>query len=71
MRTIHELCLCLVGEERKERNRNLRKQHNNKQEITIKYFGIIFDSKLIFRDRINYIKERCLKLIFSLSRSAK
>jgi ribonuclease HI len=42
-----------------------------KQEQTIKYLGIIIDSKLTFRDHINYIEEKCLKLIFSLSRSAK
>jgi len=42
-----------------------------KEENTIIYIGIIFDSKLIFRDHINYIEEKCLKLIFSLSKSAK
>ena len=42
-----------------------------KQENTIKYIGIIFDSKLTSRDHINHIEEKCLKLIFSLSRSAK
>jgi len=31
-----------------------------KQENTIKFLGIIFDSKLTFRDHINYIEEKCL-----------
>jgi len=58
------------GEERKE----IEIYVNNtiiKQENTIKYLGIIFGSKLTFRDHINYIEEKCSKLIFSLSRSAK
>jgi len=35
------------------------------------YLGIIFVRKFTFRDHINYIEEKCSKLIFSLSRSAK
>jgi len=38
---------------------------------SLKYLGIIIDSKLTFREHINYIKEKCSKLIFALSRSAK
>ena len=37
----------------------------------IKYLGIIFDSELLFREHINYMVEKCVKLIFALSRSAK
>ena len=37
----------------------------------IKYPGIIFDSKLLFIEHINYMEEKCVKLIFALSRSAK
>jgi len=37
----------------------------------IKYLGIIFDSKLLFREHINYMEEKCVKLIFALSISAK
>jgi hypothetical protein len=37
----------------------------------MKYLGIIFDSKLTFRERINYMAEKCTKLIFALSKSAK
>ena len=61
-----------------------RKRRREKKEIEIyvnnkilkhvnslKYLGIIFDSKLTFRDHINYTEEKCSKLIFSLSTSAK
>jgi len=41
-----------------------------KQVNSLKYLGIIFDSKFTFRDKIYYIEEKCSKLIFSLSRSA-
>jgi len=41
------------------------------QVISLKNLGIIIDTKLTFRKHINYIKEKCSKLIFALSRSAK
>ena len=41
------------------------------QVNTIKYIGIIFDNKLTFREHVNYISEKCCKLIFQLSKSAK
>jgi len=47
---------------------------NNKaitQLQTIKYLGIIFDYKLSFRDHINYVADKCTKLIFQLAKSAK
>jgi hypothetical protein len=47
---------------------------NNKklqQVNNIKYLGIIFDSKLTFTDHINYIEEKCTKLIFTLAKSTK
>jgi len=37
----------------------------------IKYLEIIFDSKLLFREHINYMEEKCVELIFALSRSTK
>jgi hypothetical protein len=37
----------------------------------MKYLGIIFDNKLTFREHINYMAEKCTKLIFALSKSAK
>ena len=42
-------------------------EHVNK----IKYLGIIFDSKTTFREHVNYVQEKCTKLIFTLSKSAK
>jgi len=47
---------------------------NNKplmQVHSLKYLGIILDSKLTFREHITYITEKCTKLIFILSKSAK
>ena len=43
------------------------------QVQSVKYLGIIFDSKLSFREHINYsyMAEKCTKLIFALSKSAK
>jgi len=41
------------------------------QVHSLKYLGIIFDSKLTFREHINYMAEKCTKLIFTLSKSAK
>jgi hypothetical protein len=37
----------------------------------LKYLGIIFDNKLLFNEHIKYMEEKCIKLIFALSRSAK
>jgi len=37
----------------------------------LKYLGIIIDSKLTFRDHIIHVTEKCTKLIFTLSKSAK
>ncbi len=37
----------------------------------VKYLGITIDSKLTYREHITYVTEKCKKLIFSLSKSAK
>ena len=37
----------------------------------IKYLGIIFDRKLTFKEHINYVTNKCTKLIFTLVKSAK
>jgi hypothetical protein len=37
----------------------------------LKYLGTIFDSKLTFREHINYMAGKCTKLIFALSKPAK
>jgi hypothetical protein len=42
-----------------------------KQVNNMKYLGIIIDSKLTFRDHITHVTEKCTKLIFTLSKSAK
>jgi len=47
---------------------------NNKltpQVHRLKYLGIIFDRKLTFKERINYMANKCTKSIFSLSKAAK
>jgi hypothetical protein len=37
----------------------------------MKYLGIIIDNKLTFRDYITHVTEKCKKIIFPLSKSAK
>jgi hypothetical protein len=37
----------------------------------LKYLGIILDPKLTFKDHIKYIMDKCSRLIFALSKSAK
>jgi hypothetical protein len=41
------------------------------QVHSLKYLGIILDCKLTFREHINYMAEKCTKLTFALSKSAK
>ena len=41
------------------------------QVKSLKYLGIILDTKLTFKDHINYVTEKCSKLFFALSKSAK
>ena len=36
-----------------------------------KYFGIIIDNKLKFKENLTYVAERCMKLIHNLSRLVK
>jgi len=38
---------------------------------TMKYLGIIIDSKLTFKEHITQATEKCRKIIFALSKSAK
>ena len=64
----------LITRRRRKEKKEIEIYINNKtlqQVNNLKYLGIIFDSKLLFRDHINYMEEKCLKLIFALSRSAK
>jgi len=65
--------LLLTRRKRKERN-ELEIYLNYKplmQVNSLKYLGIIFDSKLTFRDHIITMTDKCSKLIFALSKSAK
>jgi hypothetical protein len=65
--------MILTRQKRKEQ-KNVAVYLNNKaipQVQKPKYLGIIFDNKLTFRDHINYIAEKCTKLIFALAKSAK
>jgi hypothetical protein len=64
----------LMSRRRRRGRKGIEIYLNNKilkQVNSIKYLGIIFDNKIIFRDHINYVEEKCTKLIFSLSKSAK
>ena len=63
----------LTRRKRKER-KDLEVYLNNKQlrqVKTMKYLGIIIDNKLTFREHITHVKEKCRKIIFALSNSAK
>jgi hypothetical protein len=58
---------------RKDR-KNVEIYVNNRiieQVNSIKYLGIIFDNKMTFREHVNYIEEKCKKLIFMLAKTAK
>ena len=45
--------------------------HPLPQVQSLIYLGIIIDKKLTFKDHIQYITDKCSKLIFALSKSAK
>ena len=65
--------MLLSRRKRKEQN-ELEMYLNNQplmQVLSLKYLGLIFDPKLMFRDHIIYMTEKCSKLIFALSKSAK
>jgi len=62
--------MLLTRSKRKER-KELEIYLNNKpimQVNSLKYVGIIFDSKLTFRDHIITMPDKCSKLIFALSK---
>jgi hypothetical protein len=63
----------LMSRRKRKENKEIRIYLHNKtlkQVNRTKYLGIIFDSKMAFRDHIKYVEEKCAKLIFSLSTSA-
>jgi diphthamide synthase (EF-2-diphthine--ammonia ligase) len=64
----------LISRRRRRGKRERKIYVNNKilkQVNNIKYLGIIFYGKITFRDHINYVEEKCPKLILLLSKSAK
>jgi len=69
-----ELNIMLLSRRKRNERKDLEIYLNFRpltQVISLKYLGIIIDSKLTFRVHINYMTEKCSKLIFALSRSAK
>ena len=65
--------MLMTRRKRKER-KDLEVYLNNKQlrqVKTMKYLGIIIDDKLTFREHITHVTEKCRKIIFALSKSAK
>jgi hypothetical protein len=65
--------MLMIRRKRKER-KEIEIYLNNKplsQVHSMKYRGIIFDSKLTFREHIDYMAEKCTKLIFALSKISK
>ena len=68
------ISIMLTTRRKRKEQKDLEIYLNNKlipQLHSFKYLGIIFDNKLIFREHINYMAEKCTKLIFALSKSAK
>ena len=60
------------------RKRNEKKEINVflnykllKQVNKIKFLGILMENKFKFREHITYAAEKCTKLVYSLSKSAK
>jgi hypothetical protein len=70
----HKSKVMLVSRRKRRERKELDIYLNNKplkQVNNMKYLGIILDSKLKFREHLTYITEKCTKLIFTLSKSAK
>jgi hypothetical protein len=64
----------LLTRQKRSKQKKVAVYLNNKtilQVQKIKYLGIIMDYKLTFREHVNYIAEKCTKLIFVLAKSAK
>jgi len=59
-------------EKKRKKEVEIYLNYKNLEKVNkIKYLGMIFDSKLLFREHINYMEEKCVKLTFALSRSVK
>jgi len=70
----HKSKVMLMTHRKRKERKKVEIYINNKileQVNSIKYVGIIFDCKMTFRDHVNYVEEKCTKLIFTLSNSAK
>jgi hypothetical protein len=65
--------MLMTRRKRKER-KDVEAYLNNKhlrQVKTMKYLGVIIDNKLTFREYITHVTEKCRKIKFALSKSAK
>jgi len=70
----HKSKVMLMTRRKRKERKEIEIYLNNKPLIQVhsmKYLGIVFDSKLTFREHINYMAEKWTKLIFALSKSAK
>jgi len=70
----HKSKVMLMTRRNREGRKEIEIYLNNKPLIQVhsmKFLGIIFDSKLTLREHINYMAEKCTKLIFALFKSAK
>jgi len=64
----------LISWRKRKEVKDIKIDLNNKpleQVTTMKYLGIIIDDKFKFSQHISYAADKCAKLIFSLSKSAK
>ena len=64
----------LLTKRKRKENKEVKIYLNNRPLLQVKgmkCLGIIFDHKLTFKEHINYMAEKCTKLMFSLSKSAK
>jgi len=64
----------LISRRKRKETKEIKIFLNNKpieQVTTMKYLGVIIDEKLKFSQHISYAADKCAKLIFSLSKSAK
>ena len=70
----HKSKTMLITRRKRKENKDIRIFLNNKQLEQVnkmKYLGIIIDTKFCFNYHIDYVTERCTKLINVLSRTAK
>jgi hypothetical protein len=64
----------LISRRKRKEIKDFNIHLNNKtseQVTTMKYLGIIIDDKFKFSQHISYAAEKCIKLIYSLSKSPK